>query len=213
MSENNPFEKSVQDSVVEAYAPAPTGAPGPKSIPTGVMVVGIIGLLLGLLGLMGVCIGGFSLGMTETFVKLMPGEDVQEAFQKVMDLQFIPTLIQLTLSLILSPMLIAACIGCLTRKAWSGGLLKISLMGMIFSSVVSLLITVWLMLFHSDTLLAPSVAQMGGNVDAAKPGFYVGQAIAIGFALLYLVFFIWALIYARGKRATEYFDRIANVTR
>ena len=208
MSDANPFEeKPVEATIAETYNPA-QGPPGPVPIPTSLMIISIIGLLFGLFGLLGVCAGGASLAMSETFINVMPDEDTKVAMREMMELQFIPSIIQLGLSLIVSPLLVAACIGCFTRQTWSQGLMKLAMLGCILSSLVGLGIYAWMILYHWDAIKAPNAGQPGGEAITM-----FSQAFSIGLAVLALGFYIWALIAMGGKTITAFYDRINAVNR
>ena len=147
--------------------------------------------------------GGVGLAASGALVDMVPGEDVKKSMQELFDLQFIPAMIQLAISLFVSPMLIAASIGCLTRKSWSQGLMKISLLGSILSSVVGLGVAAWMLLFHWDKIVAPSVAQGQPEWVAVS-----GQLFGMGISVLVLCFFIWALIAMGGKKIVAFYDQI-----
>jgi len=202
MSDVNPFEAPIEASGSGAYGP------GPVKIPTSLMVISIIGLIFGLFGLLGVCFGGVGLAMSQSIVEMVPDEEAKVAMREMMDLQFIPTVIQLALSLFVAPLLIAASIGCLTRKSWSEGLMKIALMGSILSSVVGLGLTAWLLLFHWDAINAPNAAQPGGEAITI-----VSQVIGVGMALAFLGFYIWGLIAMGGKTIKSFYDQINGTGR
>lgn len=208
MSDANPFDPPVEATVADAYNPG-QGPPGPEPIPKSLMFIGILGVIFGLLGLLGICSGGAVLVMSEMFVGLVPGgEDVKEAMRELMELQFIPSIVQLALSLIVSPLLVTACVGCLTRQLWSQGLTKIAMIGCIVSSLVGLALTAWMLLFHWETLMAPNRAQPGGEMATI-----VGQVFAIGLVIAQLVFYFWALIALRGKTITAFYEKLSSVDR
>jgi len=126
----------------------------------------------------------------------------------LMDMQFIPQIIQLVISIVVAPILVAGCIGCLTRKPWSQGLVKIGILGSILSSVVSLGIAAWMLLFHWDKVVAPQAGQPGGEMVAM-----VSQAIPIGIMLITLGFFVWALIAMGNKKITAFYDSLSSARR
>ena len=205
MSEQNPFSKPIDATVVEAYQP-PQGAPsGPLKIPASLMTIAIIGMILAAFGLFGVCIGGAGLAMTEMFVDFMPDEDAKVAMRELFDLQFIPSLIQIAISAIVAPLLLVAGIGSLTRKPWSEGLMKLALIGSILSSVIGLGISAWLTLFHWDVINAPNAAQPGGETITI-----FSQALNIGFQALFLIFFVWALIAMGGKTISTFYNNLSG---
>ncbi|MEL7338375.1 MAG: hypothetical protein AAFN70_19460 [Planctomycetota bacterium] len=205
MTGENPFSKPVEATVVEAYK-TPQGAPsGPLKIPASLMAIAIIGMILGAFGLFGVCAGGAGLAMTEMIIDVMPDEDAKVAMRDLLDLQFIPTLIQLGISVIVSPLLMVAGIGCLTRKSWSKGLMKLALVGSILSTLVGMGITAWMTLFHWDAINAPNAGQPGGDALTM-----FSQAIGIGFQVAFLIFFIWALIAMGGKTISTYYNNLSG---
>ena len=200
MSEN-PFEKPVPASTAEAYKTPesqPSGAP--KSIPTTLMVISIVGLILGVFGLLGVCMGGISLAMSDMIADVMPDEESKDAMRKLFDLQFIPNLIQLALSTIVAPLLLAGSIGCLTRKPWSRGVMKLAIVGSIISYLFGMGAGAWMMLFHSETLSAPNANQPGGQAMTM-----VIQIFTYGFLFAILVFFIWAFFAMGSKKINDFY--------
>lgn len=203
MSDANPFEEQpVEATVTESYNPA-QGPPGPVPIPTSLMIIGIVGLLFGLFGLLGICLSGGSLAMSEMIVNFLPNEDAKAATRELLDLQFIPTIVQLGLSLIVSPLLLVACIGCLTRQTWSQGLTKLAMLGCILSSLIGLGFNAWLILFHWDKVNAPNAGQPGGEMATI-----ITQVFVFGFAVVALGFYTWALIAMGGKTITAFYDKI-----
>ena len=204
MSDANPFEEQpvVEATITESYNPE-QGPPGPEPIPTSLMIISIFGLLFGLFGLLGICLSGGSLAMSEMIVDFLPNEDAKAATRELLDLQFIPTIIQIGISLIVSPLLVVACIGALTRQTWSQGLMKLSLLGCILSSLIGLGIAAWTIFFHWDMLNAVNSGQPGGEMFTI-----VSQGLTIGFVVVTLGFYIWALIAMGGKTITAFYDKI-----
>lgn len=203
MSESNPFEKPVQASTAEAYQTPESQPSGPVSIPTSLMVISIIGILLSLLSLSGVCFQGAALAMTDMMMDMMPDEETKDAMRKLMDLQFIPMIAQLALSLVVAPLLLVGCIGCLTRKPWSRGLMKIGIIGSMLLSIMGLGILAWITLFHWETLAAPNANQPGGEMMSM-----VGHVIGVGYQLIVLGFLVWALIAIGSQKTAAFYERI-----
>lgn len=207
MTEPNPFEKQA-DPVTQAYASGPSNQYAKPPIPTGLMVISIIGLLLGLFGILGTCAGGIGLFASSALTDLMPDEEAKKAMTDLMDLQFIPSIIQLLLGLVVSPILIAGCIGCLVRKPWGQGLMKLALMGSILSAVVGLGIAVWMTMFHIDLIAAPNAGQLGK--EQATSFAYLGQIIGILMQVAFLGFYFWALMYMGSKKVNDFFDQVSG---
>ena len=208
MSDANPFEapsneESSNAPVQATLSPPPQVPAGPVPIPTSLLVICIVGLVLGLFGLFGTCMGGGMLAMSEMLIDVLPDEDAKAATRELLDLQFIPTIIQLVLSVIISPLLLAACIGALIRKRWSQGLLKLALIGSIISSILTLGVTLWLMLFHWEALVAPNAGQPGGEIATI-----VGQVMAVGFSVIGLAFFVWSFFALGNKKITAFYEAI-----
>lgn len=197
---NNPFEKPVEPNPYST-----SGPPVRESIPTGVMVVSIIGLILGILGLFGSCSGAAMMFASDFFANLVPDEESKEAMRKMLATQFVPVLIQSVIGLAASLLLVLASIGCLTRKPWGGNWMRMAMFVSILSTVVSLAMTLWLTLFHADTLSAPNAAQFGEQ--QAKQVFYASQAFSILIVVAMLGFYIFGAIYFGKQPVKDFFDR------
>lgn len=208
MTEHNPFEKPIENKPVGSQPPV---ARGPEPMPTGVMVVSIIAVLLGVMGLMGSCFGTVSMFASESFMSFLPPE-AQEATKEAMAVQFLPGIIQSVLGMVLSAILLAAAIGCLTRKPWGQNWMKISMYGCILSSLLGIAIVVWTAMFHADTMAAINEAQ-GMSKEQSLQFFYAGQIFTGVMALAFLVFYIFGAIYFGKQHVTDFFERQARAAR
>jgi len=199
MSDQNPFAVEPEPEVVV------------EPIPTWVLVVSIIAAILGGFGLIGSCFGGLSLFASEQMMTFMPPE-TQEAAKEVLAIQFIPTLIQTALGMLLSVALVVAAIGCFTRKPWSQGWMRLTLMGCLFSALLGMAIQIWMIAFHGDKLVkmsqSPAMAE-----DQAAVVFYVGQGFGFVFSAVVLGFYIFGLIYFGKPSVTEFFERQSRLSR
>ncbi len=195
MSEN-PFEQPTVPQSNESY---PTG---PVGFPTAVMVICILCLILGLFGLFSVCGSGFTLAAAESLGQLIPAE-AREDFQKTLDLQFIPLVLQTVIGAIFAPLMVVASIGCLIRKPWGRSLLVIAAIGFIVWNLVAIGFAVWMTVFHIDALASPNAATLGK--DAAVQMAYAGQIFAIVLSAVFMCFYIFAATYMNRKSVKDFF--------
>ena len=194
MSDENPF----------AVAP-PLREGDPEPIPTGVFVVSLVAAILGSLGLLGSCFAVVSLLASEQFMAFMPPE-AQEAAKEAIAFQFIPGVIQTVLGLLLSTSLIVAAIGCFTRKRWGQSLMRLTMVGCVFSSLLAIGFQVWMIMFHAKTMAKLNEAQ-GMSADQALQMFYVGQIFAfLCFAVL-MGFYLFSVVYLGKQHVTDFFQR------
>ena len=83
--------------------------------------------------------------------------------------------------------------------------MRMAMLTCIFSSLVSLGVTLWLTLFHADTMAAPNAAQLGEA--QAKQIFYLGQAFGVGLIAVMMGFYIFGAIYFGKQKVKDFFDR------
>ena len=154
MSDKNPFENPFEKPIENT--PAPYASPGqinhPESIPTGALVISIIALLLGLVGILGSCGGVVTVLASDMLAEMVPNEEGKAAMKELMGITFLPTVIQTIIGFAVSTLVIVASIGCLTRKTWGRGLMKIGMLGSILYSLASMGVTLWLTLTHAKTM-------------------------------------------------------------
>jgi len=206
MSDHNPFEKPVDNT------PSPYNTPGAReSIPTGVMVISIIALLLGLMGLFGSCFGAAVLLSSDFFVGLMPDQESKDAMREMMAEQFVIGIIQSVVSLIVSALLVAGAIGCLTRKPWGASLIRLGMFASILTALLGIGMTIWTVLFNAEQMAGANAGQMGK--EQALQFFYVQQGIAIVMMLVFLGFYIFGAIYFGRQSVRDFFDRQADIAR
>lgn len=189
MSEN-PYEQPTADSSL-------------KPFPTDLMVICIICLVLGVFGMFGTCMGGIGIAGS-FFSDMIPDEEIRKNMNEQMSVQFVPLVIQVLLGVVLSPLMVVACIGCLTRKDWGRSLCAMACIGFVIWNVLSIGASIWLLVFHTDVLAKQSMPTFGE--ETAKHFVFAGQIVGIMMALLFIGFYIFAAIYMKRKTTIDFFD-------
>ncbi len=192
---DNPFEQPVAAETNQTLL-------GPASIPTTAVVISIICLILGVLGLFGMCALGGMLAAADSISQMMPEGD-RDGFEQQMALQFVPGMIQIAIGVIFAPLMVAACIGCLTRKAWGRSLFMIAVTGFIVWNLFATATAIWMTVFHIEELAAPNVSAMGKEV--AMQMAYATQIFAIVFSVAFLCFYIFAAVYMKRQNIKDFY--------